>query len=334
MHLISSIEKQVVNFFKINDWINMVETGNFSALTTLSGFIIHLEPLIPIFVIIEAVHSYFHGNLNLKNYKFSVFTQLVNLLISRILSLGVIIFSIAWSSKFQFYKINFSWYSVIYGFIIFELAEYIHHFISHKVRILWCIHSIHHIPEDMNISVRYTTSFLESPLADLIRIPICIVSGMNPLSIFFIMTVHTLWSGFIHTGDGLIKSGRLGVLKFLIITPSLHRVHHAKNSLYLDTNFSNFLNIWDRLFGTYQSERADIKPEYGTTRKQHSSNIMNVYIGEIYALMVDVWNAPGIINKIKYIFMPPGWNHSGKTNTAKFIRSEFIETDHIRRDKE
>ncbi|MGB5555788.1 MAG: sterol desaturase family protein, partial [Flavobacteriaceae bacterium] len=129
---------------------------------------------------------------------------------------------------------------------------------------------------------------------------------------------------FIHVGENLIKDGRLGFLNKIILTPSHHRVHHARNPLYMDTNFCNLLNIWDKVFKTYQDEDDRVKIEYGITREMNSGNFLDVYFGEIVALAKDVANAPGLVNKLKYIFMPPGWHHAGDHKTAKLVRQEYL----------
>jgi len=111
-----------------------------------------------------------------------------------------------------------------------------------------------------------------------------------------------------------------------ILTPSHHRVHHAKNPLYMDTNFCNLLNIWDRVFGTYQEEKDEVKIEYGITREMDSGNFMDVYFGEFVALFNDVKKAPGIKNKLLYIVMPPGWCHTGDHKTSKRTRAAYLKT--------
>ena len=120
----------------------------------------------------------------------------------------------------------------------------------------------------------------------------------------------------------LIK--KLGWLEYIFNTPSHHRVHHARNPLYMDTNFCNLLNIWDRALGTFQPEEKELPPEYGITREMNANSFWDVYFGEIVALVKDVSKAPGIKNKIAYIFMPPGWSHTGDHKTASKVRKEYL----------
>ncbi len=122
-----------------------------------------------------------------------------------------------------------------------------------------------------------------------------------------------------------MKNARMGILNRFILTPSHHRVHHARNPLYMDTNFCNLLNIWDRLFGTLQNEEYHTPVEYGVTRKINHKNFWDVYFGEIVFLGRDVIKAPGIKNKFLYVFMPPGWSHTGEHKTAKMIRKKILQ---------
>src|SRR5690606_39457076 len=98
---------------------------------------------------------------------------------------------------------------------------------------------------------------------------------------------------------------------------------------YMDTNFCNLLNIWDKAFGTYQIEEKDIAIEYGITRKMDSGNFFDVYFGEFVALFKDIAKAPGIKNKVKYLFMPPGWSHIGEHQTAKLVREDYLRQQQV-----
>ncbi|MFT7248940.1 MAG: hypothetical protein ACI97P_001720 [Arcticibacterium sp.] len=109
-----------------------------------------------------------------------------------------------------------------------------------------------------------------------------------------------------------------------LLTPLHHRIHHARNPLYIDTNYCNLLNIWDRVFGTFQEEDKDVVIEYGITRNVNTNNILDVYFGEFIALFKDVWHAPGIKNKFLYVWMPPGWSHTGDHQTAKVVRDAYF----------
>src|SRR6185436_8783017 len=171
----------------------------------------------------------------------------------------------------------------------------------------------------------YAHFFLEAPYADVIRTTTCILLGVPPPMLFLIMFIDGTWGSFIHIGEHMIGDGRLGIVGRFILTPSHHRVHHARNPLYMDTNFCNLLNVWDRVFKTYQPEQANLPIDYGITRKINATNFWDVYFGEFYYLFKDVFDAPGIANKLLYIVMPPGWSHTGNHRTAAVIRKQQLE---------
>ena len=210
------------------------------------------------------------------------------------------------------------------------IRSFIYHYLAHKVRLFWCLHSTHHAPEQMNLSVSFAHFFLEAPYADVIRTSICIIMGVSPPLLFLIMFIDGTWGAFIHAGENILKDGRLGFLNRIILTPSHHRVHHAKNPVYMDTNFCNLLNIWDRIFGTFQYEQKETPIEYGITRKINANSFLDVYFGEITSLSRDVAKAPGIKNKILYMFMPPGWSHTGDHKTASVIKKNLKSTERER----
>ena len=92
----------------------------------------------------------------------------------------------------------------------------------------------------------------------------------------------------------------------------------------MDTNFCNLLNIWDKVFRTYQPEEKSVPIEYGITRAMRKNSFLDAYFGEFGALIKDVYKAPGIKNKFLYFIMPPGWSHTGDHKTAKVVRAEHL----------
>jgi sterol desaturase/sphingolipid hydroxylase (fatty acid hydroxylase superfamily) len=236
----------------------------------------------------------------------------------------MVAFCIGMFQPYALVEVLMTWYGFLYGYIVWEFAHFIYHFLAHKVRLFWCLHATHHSPEEMNLSVTHAHFFLEAPYADFIRTSICILMGVEPILLFTIMFIDGTYGAFIHVGENLVKDARFGFLNKFILTPSHHRVHHARNPLYLDTNYCNLLNIWDRVFGTYQEEDPNLEIDFGITRPINSGNFIDVYFGEIIHLAKDVIKSPGLLNKLKYIFYPPGWSHQTGYQTAKIIRETYL----------
>jgi sterol desaturase/sphingolipid hydroxylase (fatty acid hydroxylase superfamily) len=326
MNIWHSIQEWAVGFFGLDDLIGIVKSGDYSSLKTLKGMIAVIGPLFPIVLVIEFMAALLYRKLKIIDYKISFFSYVLNLTIGRVISIAMVAFCIALFSPHAIFKSRLTWYWFIYGYIVWEFGHFIYHYLAHKVRLLWCLHSTHHAPENMNLAVSFAHFFLEAPYADVIRTSTCILLGVDPTILFLVMFVDGFWGGFIHIGETLGRRARCGPLFNFILTPSHHRVHHGRNPLYMDTNFCNLLNIWDRVFGTYQTESEKIPVDYGITRVMKNNSFLDAYFGEIVFLAKDVARAPGLKNKFLYLVMPPGWSHTGDHKTAKKIRREYKES--------
>jgi len=118
---------------------------------------------------------------------------------------------------------------------------------------------------------------LEAPYADVIRTTICILMSVPPAMLFVIMFIDGTWGTFIHIGESMMKDARLGFMGKFILTPTHHRVHHAKNVEYMDMNYCNLLNIWDKVFKTYQPEMDGVIKQLEPLEKQLNCKISNDY---------------------------------------------------------
>ena len=329
MEVFFTILTEIKRFLGIGPALEIIQSGNYDKFLTYEGIKSILGSMIPFLLIFEFLLGLIYKNPHTKVYKINFLIYVLNRFISRFISIGVIAFVIANFQKYALFQTTFTWYWLIYGYIVWEFSHFIYHYLGHKVRLFWCLHSTHHAPENMNLSVTYAHFFLEGPYADAIRGSICILAGIHPTLLFLIMFIDGTWGAFIHVGENFIKDGRLGLHKIpflgkFILSPTDHRVHHARNPLYMDTNYCNLLNIWDRVFGTYQPINEGIKIEYGITREMNSGNIFDVYFGEIWALVKDIVAAPNIKSMLLYLVMPPGWSPTGNHRTADVVRKEYF----------
>lgn len=324
MEFLQSIVDWLRDFFGVGDLLNIVHSGDYRALLTYKGMLSIARPLFPLLLFVELLKALLFRKFKAIDYKIPFFSYVLNAFIGRFISIALVVFCIGFFEKYAIFKTTFTWYWFIYGYIVWEFGHYIYHYLGHKVRLFWCLHSTHHAPQTMNLSISYAHFFLEGPYADFIRTTVCILFGVNPPMLILIMFIDGLWGGFIHVGEHMLKNARLGVLGKYILTPSHHRVHHAKNPLYMDTNFCNLLNIWDRVFKTYQPEESSVPIVYGITREMKPNSFLDAYFGEIGALIKDVYRAPGIKNKFLYIIMPPGWSHTGNHKTARKVKKEHL----------
>jgi len=214
----------------------------------------------------------------------------------------------------------FEWeYSVIYWILLFvfeDLTFWTIHYVDHYVRLFWAVHVTHHNSQEYNLTVGLRSSLFEPLYRFLYFIPM-VLGGFRVEDIFFAYSVTQLYGVFLHTQ--YVKN--FGPLDYLFISPSQHRVHHEINVRYLDKNMGMFLNIWDKLFGTYEKETEQVV--YGITKNIESHDPRTVIFHEFKSIADDVRNAPTFKAKFMYIFGPPGWSHDGSRKTSKQLRKEL-----------
>ncbi|MDX1767468.1 MAG: sterol desaturase family protein [Arenibacter troitsensis] len=324
MDILGTLYDEVVGFLGISQALELLQAGDYSVFSTYDGVVSLIYPIIPLLLLLEFILGLVYKKPNTKVYKVNFLIYVFNRFIGRFIAIAMVTLIIGWLQPYAPFQTKMTWYWFIYGYIVWEFGHFLYHYWGHKVRLFWCLHSTHHAPEQMNLSVTHAHFFLEAPYADAIRTTVCILLGVEPVLLFLIMFIDGTYGAFIHIGENMMKDGRMGFLNKIILTPSHHRVHHARNPLYMDTNFCNLLNIWDKVFGTYQEEQHDIQIEYGITRKMNSGNFLDVYFGEFVALFKDVAKAPGLKNKLLYIIMPPGWSHTGEHQTSKLVRGAYL----------
>ncbi|MGI9552432.1 MAG: sterol desaturase family protein [Aurantibacter sp.] len=324
MEILEILYNEIIDFLGISQAWDILKTGDYSAFRTYDGIVALIYPIIPLLVILELILGLIYKKPQAKVYKVNFLIYIFNRVVGRFIAIAMVVLCIGLFQKYAPFQTEMTWYWFIYGYIVWEFGHFIYHYFGHKVRLFWCLHSTHHAPENMNLSVTYAHFFLEAPYADTIRTTVCILLGVQPELLLLIMFIDGTYGAFIHVGENMIKDARFGFLNKIMLTPSHHRVHHARNPLYIDTNFCNLLNIWDRVFRTYQEEQKEVEIEYGITRKMNSGSFFDVYFGEIVALAKDVFRAPGLKNKLLYLVMPPGWHHSGEHKTAKMIRGNYL----------
>jgi sterol desaturase/sphingolipid hydroxylase (fatty acid hydroxylase superfamily) len=266
-------------------------------------------------------------NTVLVNYKPSFLALLILELLPKLILVHMFWIWLPHLQRIGLFTINLKWYSWIYAYVCWEFSTWIFHFSCHRVRFLWCLHAPHHAPTELNISVTWIHFFAESYYSTIVHLIILTPLGVNPLMFVAIMSISDAWGTFVHVSEGALKNGKLGILQYLLITPAHHRVHHAKNPLYIDTNFATVVPIWDWVFGTLQPIKDDVKTDYGLTRDLDVTNFSDLYFGEISLLYQDVKNAEKIKNKLLYLVKPPGWTPAGAAQTASVLRRDFLKTN-------
>ena len=190
------------------------------------------------------------------------------------------------------------WLMWVLAFVLIDLVFYIYHRLSHRVRFLWAIHMSHHSSEEMNFAV----SFRQAWLGPVSKIPFFILLpliGLDPTIIAVAGVISTLWGIFGHTQ----VIGKLGPIEWIFNTPSHHRVHHGANEQYIDKNYGNLLIIWDRMFGTFEPEKANVR--YGLVKNVNTFNPIKITLMEWSSIFKDMSKAPNLKESFNIFFGPP-----------------------------
>jgi hypothetical protein len=122
-----------------------------------------------------------------------------------------------------------------------------------------------------------------------------------PLEVFLATNgIYQLYQFFVHTA----LVGNMGWLEHVLATPRLHRLHHARNAEYIDCNYSGFLILWDKLFGTYRA--PSVEPLYGVTEPLASWSPVWANISYFVELLRHACNRRAW-DRIWTFLAPPEW---------------------------
>ena len=270
-----------------------------------SNIIAYVVPVFTLMIFCEFLYGYLRKR---NNYRLNDTVTSIGLgLMSRypaLLGLGVQGLVYAFIAK-QFnlgFLGSYDPYVWVIAFVLYDLSYYWLHRSHHQIKVLWASHVVHHHGEEFNLStaLRQTgTDFLfkwifYTPML-LLGIPVEIFVTVAALNLIYQFWVHTE------------HIGRLGVLEYILVTPSNHRIHHAQNKEYIDANYGGVFILWDRMFGTFIDERDDLKPIYGTSKPLNSWNPLWANL-EVWSEMIkDTWRTRRWRDKIALWFSKPKW---------------------------
>lgn len=210
------------------------------------------------------------------------------------------------------------WWTWILLFFLDDLVYYAFHRANHEMRLFWAGHVPHHSSVKLNFGTALRQGVGERVHKYLFWLPLPML-GFDPLMIFTMIALNLIYQFWVHTElvDRLPRW-----FEAVFNTPSHHRVHHGSNVPYLDRNYGGVLIIWDRLFGTFAEESAKWPVRYGLTKNIETYNPFRVAGGEYLNLWHDVRRADTLADKLRYLFLAPGWQHDGEDRRANTLRQQ------------
>jgi sterol desaturase/sphingolipid hydroxylase (fatty acid hydroxylase superfamily) len=142
--------------------------------------------------------------------------------------------------------------AALLGFLVLDLVIYAQHVLFHKVPALWRLHRMHHADLDIDVSTSGRFHPFEILISMLIKIATVIVFGIPVVAVLLFEVLLNAASLFNH-GNVSMPPALDRMLRFIVVTPDMHRVHHSILRHETDSNFGFNLPWWDRLFGTYRA---------------------------------------------------------------------------------
>lgn len=260
---------------------------------------------IPVFFILIGVEliynfykklNYYRLNDSLSNLSQGVGQKIIEIFMKTALFFGYSYIFTHW----RFFTLSDSIWIWVILFIGVDFFYYWFHRMSHEVNALWAAHIVHHQSEEYNLTVALRQSWFQSWFSWIFYLPLAFL-GFNPIMFITLSAMNTLYQFWIHTRA--IRT--MGILEYILNTPSHHRVHHGSNPKYIDKNHAGTLIIWDRMFGTFQKEEEDVY--FGITKPLNSWNPVWANLHYWHDLIHQAGASKTLSDKIQVFLRPPGW---------------------------
>ncbi len=153
---------------------------------------------------------------------------------------------------FNYYAVPY-WLAVLVSVIVLDFVVWLQHVMVHAVPLFWRLHRMHHADLDFDVTTGARFHPLEIILSMLIKFAAIVVLGPPVIAVIIFEVLLNATAMFNHGNIRLpLKLDR--VLRWFVVTPDMHRVHHSVEDDEANSNFGFNLPWWDRLFGTYRDQ--------------------------------------------------------------------------------
>ena len=212
--------------------------------------------ILAVIFVIEGIVPHYRGRTGRVRHAVPhLFTAVVNGILTRLILAVITIAAIEWGRRMPVSPVRVvtlpPWIETPFLFLFFDIWMYWWHRVNHRFAFLWRFHRAHHSDVQMD-----TTSALrfhpgELILSTFIRLPMLILLGISFEQVVLFETMLNISSLFHHSNLGIPERWD-GLLRAIVTTPNMHRVHHSVIREETDSNYTSLLSVWDRLFGTFR----------------------------------------------------------------------------------
>jgi sterol desaturase/sphingolipid hydroxylase (fatty acid hydroxylase superfamily) len=148
------------------------------------------------------------------------------------------------------------WLTIPLAVVALDLAIYLQHVMFHAVPLLWRLHMVHHADLDFDATTGVRFHTIEIVLSLGIKAAVVVLLGAPAVAVLAFEVLLNATSMFNH-GNVRLPAGIDRMLRLVVVTPEMHRVHHSVHARETNSNFGFNLPWWDYLFGTYKAQPAD-----------------------------------------------------------------------------
>ena len=148
-----------------------------------------------------------------------------------------------------------AWLQIALTVLLLDLAVYLQHVLAHAVPVFWRLHRMHHADLDFDVTTGVRFHPIEILLSMMLKVAVVMAIGAAPLGVLIFEVLLNATSMFNH-GNVRVPAAFDRVLRWLVVTPDMHRVHHSIEPHETNSNFGFNLPWWDRLLGTYRPQPA------------------------------------------------------------------------------
>jgi len=286
-------------------------------------------------IIIEYVYSKTHDNKDFYNWK-DLFTSssmgvgaVLLTPVIKIISAATVFYIVyeIFNPELNGLRVNimgyssfgWAWYMWLLCQFLDDLSYYWLHRFNHTVRFMWAAHIVHHSSNHYNLGTGIRNGWFTIMYKPLFYMWLPAI-GFHPEMVLVCMGIESLWQFQLHTQ----YVRRLGFIEKFMNTHTQHQVHHAKNVEYLDKNHGGYLNLFDKLFGTWKDYDKGITVEYGVIHDPKSHNPFVIVTHEYIAIWRDLKSSKNPYEAFMYVFGEPGWSPDGSTLTVKQQQKELV----------
>ena len=146
--------------------------------------------------------------------------------------------------------------SVVVSFLLLDALAYARHRVLHRVPALWRVHRVHHADVHLDFTTAFRFHPVEAILTNATAGAAVVLVGIAPAAVLAYEAFASIFTVLTHV-NGRMPERVDAALRWLAVTPQVHRLHHTEGVSEADSNFGTVLSIWDRFFATYRAPTAE-----------------------------------------------------------------------------